>query len=163
MVANPISYKKAQTTGAAAGITHALLAVDGSPASLRAAARLRLMLQAFPEARLTVIYVAHLPRDLQVSGTGQKVIVEFPVSSMVRATSAPVLDAVMKELGPLAVRAETEVQVGEPATEICEFARSESVDLIVMGLKGTGPAGIAMGGVSSKVLALSECPVLLVH
>jgi nucleotide-binding universal stress UspA family protein len=161
MVAKPNSRMKARAE--AAGITHALLAVDGSPSSLRAAARLRMLLPAFPEARLTVMYVAHLPRDLQVSGTGQKVVVEFPVSSMVRATSAPVLQAVMDALGPLAVRAESEVQVGEPVTEICEFARTEGVDLIVMGTRGTGPAGVAMGGVSTKVLTLADCPVLLVH
>lgn len=161
MVAKPNSRSKAPA--AADGITHALLAVDGSPASLRAAQRLRRMLAAFPDARLTVIYVAHLPRDLQVSGTGEKLVVEFPLSGLVRATAAPALDAALGQLGPLAGKAETEVQIGEPAAEICEFARSEGCDLIVMGTKGTGPDSMAVGGVSSKVLAMAPCPVMLVQ
>lgn len=147
--------------GASEGIAHALLAVDGSPASVRAAERLRAILGAFPAARLTVMYVAHLPRDLQVSGTGEKVVVEFPLSSLVRATAAPALKAAQQALGQLGGRAETEVQVGEPAVEICEFARTQGVDLIVMGLKGTGPTTV--GGVSHKVLSLATCPVLLVQ
>ena len=161
MVAKPSSSRRALAD--AAGITHALLAVDGSPASLRAAQRLRGLLAAFPDARLTVIYVAHLPRDLQTSGTGEKLIVEFPLSGFVRATAAPALDAAVRALGPLGARAETEVQIGEPATEICEFARNEAVDLVVMGVRGTGPDGVAVGGVSSKVLTLAPCAVMLVH
>ncbi|HYF95720.1 MAG TPA: universal stress protein [Symbiobacteriaceae bacterium] len=159
MVANPST--RIRSVGAGEGITHALLAVDGSAASVRAAGRLRSILSAFPDARLSVIYVAHLPRDLQVSGTGEKVIVEFPLSSMVRATAAPALQAAMGALGSLATRAETEVQIGEPAMEIVDYARSQGVDLIVMGLKGTGPTTV--GGVCNKVLALADCPVLLVQ
>jgi nucleotide-binding universal stress UspA family protein len=158
MVAKPSPRRRAP----AAGITHAVLAVDGSPASIRAAERLRTILTAFPDARLTVLYVAHLPRDLQVSGTGEKLIVEFPLSGLVRATAAPALQAALTVLGSLGERAETEVQIGEPATEICEFARTASADLIVMGLRGTGPEGVTVGGVSQKVLSLAPCPVLLV-
>jgi nucleotide-binding universal stress UspA family protein len=158
MVAKPKLTADAHTQE---GITHALLAVDGSPASVRAAERLRKMLLAFPDARLTVMYVAHLPRDLQVSGSGSKLVVEFPLSGLVRATSAPALQAAFDALGPMAVRAEVEVQTGEPAREIVEYAQAEDVDLIVMGVKGTGE--MAVGSVSSKVLTLAECPVMLVH
>lgn len=160
MVAKP---KVSVTPVAQAGISHALLAVDGSPASVRAAARLRQLLGAFPEARLTIMYVAHLPRDLQVSGNGAKLTVEFPLSGLVRATAAPALQAALEALGPVGDKAESEVQVGEPAREICEYASAEGVDLIVMGTRGTGGETVAVGGVSSKVLALAPCPVLLVQ
>ncbi|HYG60438.1 MAG TPA: universal stress protein [Symbiobacteriaceae bacterium] len=162
MVAKPHQIRR--PVGAKeAGITHALLAVDGSPASVRAAERLRLLLRGFPDARLTVIYVAHLPRDLQVNGAGEKLVVEFPLAGLVRATAAPALSSALDALGSLAVRAETEVQVGEPASEICEYAHSEGVDLIVMGIRGTGPAEVAVGGVANKVLSMAGCPVLLVQ
>lgn len=150
-------------TAAVDGITHALLAVDGSAASLRAADRLRRMLRAFPEARLTVMFVAPLPMDLLVSGTGAKLSLEFPMTGFVRATSAPALDAAMAALGEEAARAESEAQVGDPADEICQFARTEAVDLIVIGTRGTGPDGRSLGTVSSKVVALAPCPVLLVQ
>lgn len=145
------------------GIGHALLAIDGSPASLRAAARLRLLLEAFPEARLTVLYVAHLPRDLQVTGNGTKLTLEFPLHGLIRGSAAPALQAAMNALGPMAIRAETEVQIGEPAHEICEFARAEQVDLIVVGTRGTAPDGVTVGGVSSRILSLAPCAVMLVQ
>lgn len=160
MVAKPKAVTAQQSQP---GIAHALLAVDGSPASLRAAERLRLILGAFPDARLTVMYVAHLPRDLQVSGSGEKLVVEFPLSGLVRQTAAPALQATMQVLGPLAMRADMETQIGEPAQEICQYAQSEGVDLIVMGLRGNGSDGVTVGGVSHKVLALAPCPVMLVQ
>lgn len=159
MVANPKQFAAPEGQE---GIAHALLAVDGSPASVRAAERLRQLLAAFPNARLTVMYVAHLPRDLQVSGSGSKLVVEFPLQGMVRATAAPALAAATKALGNLAHKAEHEVQVGEPAREICEFAAAEGVDLIVMGTRGVGTDEVAIGSVSHRVLSLAHCPVMLV-
>lgn len=148
---------------ASQGIAHALLAVDGSPASQRAVLQAGRLLAAFPGARVTILYVAHLPRDLQMTASGDKVIVEFPLSGLVRATAAPVFASVSQALGALAERAETEVQVGEPAREICEFAAAEDVDLIIMGVRGSGDDGVAVGSVSTRVLSLAPCPVMLVQ
>ncbi len=146
-----------------AGITHVLLAVDGSPASIRAAERLARLLPAYPDARITVLYVAHLPRDLQMCGEGAKLIAEFPLHGLVRATAPPALEAATRALGPLARRAATEVQIGEPDAEICEYAAAEGVDLIVMGLQGHGSEGSRVGSVAAKVLTKAPCPVMLVQ
>lgn len=53
--------------------------------------------------------------------------------------------------------------VGEPAHVITAYARDQSIDEIVMGCRGLGSvAGIVLGSVTTKVLGLTEIPVLLV-
>jgi nucleotide-binding universal stress UspA family protein len=55
-------------------------------------------------------------------------------------------------------------QVGSPAALIATMADSETFDLIVMGSHGHGAlAGLLMGSVTTKVLALCKTPVLLVR
>lgn len=55
-------------------------------------------------------------------------------------------------------------QVGSPAEVIAAMADGDRFDLIVMGSHGHGAlAGLLMGSVATKVLALSKTPVLLVR
>jgi len=49
----------------------------------------------------------------------------------------------------------------EPADEIVKYARSEGIDLIVMGTHGRpGVAHLLMGSVAEKVVRTAPCPVL---
>jgi nucleotide-binding universal stress UspA family protein len=53
---------------------------------------------------------------------------------------------------------------GSPFLEIIRFARSQDVDLIVMGTHGRGPiAHMLMGSVAEKVVRKAPCPVLTVR
>jgi nucleotide-binding universal stress UspA family protein len=55
-------------------------------------------------------------------------------------------------------------RVGSPAEVIATMADGEKFDLIVMGSHGHGAlAGLLMGSVATKVLALSKTPVLLLR
>ena len=55
-------------------------------------------------------------------------------------------------------------QIGSPAEVIATMAKGDKFDLIVMGSHGHGAlAGLLMGSVATKVLALSKTPVLLVR
>ncbi len=55
------------------------------------------------------------------------------------------------------------VLVGETAHAIVEFAREKHCDLIVIGARGLGSvAGLLLGSVTSRVVHLSELPVLVV-
>ncbi|VTU25597.1 universal stress protein [Variovorax sp. RA8] len=55
-------------------------------------------------------------------------------------------------------------QVGSPAEVIATMADGGNFDLVVMGSHGHGAlAGLLMGSVATKVLALSKTPVLLVR
>ena len=51
-----------------------------------------------------------------------------------------------------------------PAFEIADYARSEPIDIIVMGTHGRGLMGhLLMGNVAEKVVRIAPCPVLTVH
>ena len=57
----------------------------------------------------------------------------------------------------------THVLLGEPATDIVRVARSEGVDLIVMGTRGMGALGnLVLGSTATKVVHLADTPVTLV-
>lgn len=50
-----------------------------------------------------------------------------------------------------------------PAQAICQIAKEEGIDTIVMGSRGkTDWEGLLVGSVTHKVLQLSPCPVLVV-
>jgi nucleotide-binding universal stress UspA family protein len=58
----------------------------------------------------------------------------------------------------------TVLREGDPASAILEVARSEQVDMIVMGRRGLGDlAGLLLGSVSHKVAHLAECACLTVR
>lgn len=51
-----------------------------------------------------------------------------------------------------------------PAFEIAEYAKSEGIDLILIGTHGRGFVGhLLMGSVAEKVVRIAPCPVLTVH
>jgi nucleotide-binding universal stress UspA family protein len=50
-----------------------------------------------------------------------------------------------------------------PAQAICQIAKEENIDTIIMGTRGkTDWEGLLVGSVTHKVLQLSPCPVLVV-
>jgi nucleotide-binding universal stress UspA family protein len=58
----------------------------------------------------------------------------------------------------------TDVYVGDPAEQILACADARQVDLIVVGSRGHRRlAGLLLGSVARKVVALAHCPVLVVH
>lgn len=61
------------------------------------------------------------------------------------------------------VKVDLLINQGDPFTEIIKFARSNEVDLIIMGTNGrTGIKHILMGSVTEKVVRYSPLPVLTV-
>lgn len=58
---------------------------------------------------------------------------------------------------------EHHILVGDPAETIAKVAREQACDLIVMGTRGLGTVtGVLLGSVATKVIHLSDRPVLLV-
>jgi hypothetical protein len=54
------------------------------------------------------------------------------------------------------------ISVGDPAEVIAEFAKQKGCDQIVMGTRGLGATGLLLGSVTTKLIHLSDVPVLLV-
>ena len=58
----------------------------------------------------------------------------------------------------------TDVFVGDPAEQIIACADARQADLIALGSRGHGRlAGLLLGSVAQKVVALAQCAVLVVH
>ena len=56
------------------------------------------------------------------------------------------------------------VREGKPTRTILDYARSNGVDLIVVGSRGVGELdAVLLGSVSQKVSLLSACTVMIVH
>jgi nucleotide-binding universal stress UspA family protein len=53
---------------------------------------------------------------------------------------------------------------GNPANEICRYARKQNIDLLVLGTYGrTGLSHLLVGSVTERVIRISPCPVLTVR
>jgi nucleotide-binding universal stress UspA family protein len=142
-----------------------LLATDGSEHSLHAARVLGDLVAGLPEAQVTVLHVAHVPRAYYITDeNGNTVTPEVPMDVMIRRTAEPIFRRTLSALGLPESRVVTEVQVGEPADEIVDLARLEGFDLIVVGSRGLGQVKeLLVGSVSHKVVHMAPCPVLVVR
>lgn len=59
---------------------------------------------------------------------------------------------------------ETAVREGQPATEICEYARAINADLIVTGTRGRhGENRLLLGSVAERIVRTAPIPVLTVR
>jgi nucleotide-binding universal stress UspA family protein len=140
-----------------------LLATDGSESSIHAARILGDLVACQPEAQVTVLHVAHVPRSYFITDeNGMKVTPEVPVDIMIRRSAEPILRKTLSALGLPDERVATEVQVGEPAEEIVDLARLEGYELIVLGSRGLNQVKeLLVGSVSHRVLHTAPCPVLV--
>jgi len=64
---------------------------------------------------------------------------------------------------PPGVNFKVEMQIGDPARAILEYAEAESADLIVLGRQGRRPlAQWLLGNVAGKIAQKALCPVLII-
>ncbi len=90
------------------------------------------------------------------------------LEQMTEQLNDPTKDAAFKaadeSLGALKVPADHAIVWGQPANEICEFARVHNMDQIVIGSRGRSAfSALLLGSVSSQVLHHAPCPVTVVH
>jgi nucleotide-binding universal stress UspA family protein len=155
-----------------------LLAFDGSETSYKALVEAE-ELANLSQARLTVVYVMDPPPTYErpiLSGmavlnqpmtfagpvpTTQDDI-EEPVKPL-DDPSEPILSDAKLKLSNASKKLEFVKLTGNPAQEICEYAKHNNVDLIVIGSRGlSGIQKLVMGSVSGQVTTQAECPVLIV-
>jgi nucleotide-binding universal stress UspA family protein len=137
--------------------------VDGSPeseAALQVAARLAEQL----ELGLVVAHVAE-PAHVPYAGAapfggmaGHYAVMEEVASQEV------VAERVLEQaLAKSSIAAETRAGVGVPAERLAEIADDVDAELIVVGSRGRGAFKAAfLGSVSSALVGVARCPVLIV-
>lgn len=126
----------------------------------------------------TVLFPIDRSRDSQEPAETVAEIVKFCQSRLVilsvedpsseeDALSSEAIDELLSQakggFAALGIEAETLHRQGKPAFTICDVADELSADVIVMGCRGIGltDAG-ASDSVSSRVINLAPCPVLVV-
>ena len=139
-----------------------LLAVDGSDVALRAANKLVAMGPVFkdpPEVHLTTAHLA-----VPVAGRVSSVVGHEALERYYREESEKALAPTRTVLKAAGLTVVEHTTIGEPAAAIVEIARAQHCDIIVMGTRGMGAIrNLLLGSVATKVLHLSDIPVLLVH
>jgi nucleotide-binding universal stress UspA family protein len=70
----------------------------------------------------------------------------------------------LEAIGDTGTSIKTQILEGPPAEAILSIADVRKIDLIIMGTRGLGRlSGLILGSQSLKVVAHSNCPVLLVR
>ena len=136
-----------------------VLAADGSEHTRIAARKLVAMLAWFKER--PQVHLLHVrppfPFPHAAAVTGKKAIDDYERDEATRAL-APAED----ELKRAGVTFEASYRLGDPAAEIVAYAAANKSDVIFMGAHGHGAlAGVALGSVTTKVIALTKTPVLI--
>lgn len=142
-----------------------LLAVDGSPFTIRAVQYLTTHLGMFRgTSELHLLHIsAPLPMGMAMTHE-RAVITPDDVDGYYRKEAVESLAPAEKLLNDAAIAFTTFSRTGQIAHEINDHAVKHGIDMIVMGSHGHGVlASVVLGSVTTKVLATSAVPVLIVR
>jgi nucleotide-binding universal stress UspA family protein len=155
-------------------VSKVLVAVDGSPYSLRGACLGADILNRDAPGLLTLIYIARAAGGLEwfhfqgpLSDLNQVVAEERAALEKTFKEGQEVLQEARTvcstRLSGKPIQIEAVVCYGDPAEQIIDFAEKRNFDLLIMGCRGFGPLrGVIIGSVSQKVLGGTRLPVLIV-
>jgi nucleotide-binding universal stress UspA family protein len=134
-----------------------LVAVDGSKASLKAVQLLIDHSDWYRDQPQVELLAVHLPVP-RVSHTNKAQLERY-----YREEGESMLGAAKKKLDAAGIGYQTRVLVGPVAETVVKHAKEKRCDLIYIGTRGMGELGKALiGSTASKVLHISDIPVLLV-
>lgn len=136
---------------------HFLLAYDGSDHALKAVNELLKLAKAFPEARITVLFVVDYDQSTE---DALNLSIDFQKQEEERR------ETIRRELYVLNnadLSYTVDILHGVPADEILRYAKEHAADLIIMGSRGMNSIKkLFVGSVSQKIIDHSECPVYVV-
>jgi len=136
-----------------------LLPVDGSDACSKAIARFIPILGWYKE--MPAIHLLNVQYPLH--GDISMFVNEENIKQYHQEEGLKDLVQVRELLDTANVAYQYHILVGEPAETIMQFARAQQCDQIVIGPRGLGlVTGMLLGSIASKLIHLSDIPVLLV-
>lgn len=141
-----------------------LIPVDGSEPALRAvryAISLSDKLKDPMEVLLLNVQYPLPAKELLTNGRPSEVRqLEEPLREMGEKLLTPARAALEQSK----IASKTYIEFGDPAPTISNFAKTYHCELIVMGTRGMGSiASLLLGSVATKVIHLSDAPVMLVR
>lgn len=129
-----------------------LVAVDGSPHSVKAAHHSIELAGRFPESELTLLHVMGISEA--ADGELNNEILDEQMIIM-----KPILDSAKKK----GVACELIFLHGEPGPVIVEHANGNDYNLILLGSRGLGSLKeLVLGSVSHRVAKQALCPVMII-
>ena len=137
-----------------------VLAVDGSPASTRAARHVAgLSRQLVEKPEVTVLYVDEpLLRSVAME-LGTRGVDQYHAENGKHA-----LKAATAVLTRARINFTEKVLIGDPAQTVVKFIKSSKCDQLVMGSHGRGAfKNLVLGSVATKILSLCDVPVTIVR
>lgn len=139
-----------------------LLATDGSEHGKRTIEKvIKLSATMSSPAQVHVLNVQEAP---VVYGAAEIYLPYEKAEQMVRDAGQKIADDAAAALRNAGLTPQAEVAVGEVAPTIVGRAQALGCDLIVMGTRGMGAVGnLVLGSAATKVIHLSDIPVMLVH
>lgn len=149
-----------------------LLPTDGSAFSLQAVDYARKLTKRIADAEVTLLNVVdtmHLPTSLTTPGGSPVEPLAFApgiatLLEQMDQQSNKILEDARAKLLPCERPVHLQSVRGDPWKQICETAKTEKFDLVIMASIGRGHvAQIIIGSVSDKVLHCSAVPVLIVR
>jgi nucleotide-binding universal stress UspA family protein len=140
-------------------IRRLLVPVDGSPASVRAAALAADLARAIGgEATLLHVYDRG-----GITALGLEALSAEEAEEEKLRLAGDVFEGALAPFRERGLAADRRVVLGLAAEEICGVARSGSYDLIVIGSRGASGRHFFTGSVSERVLQYAPCPVTVVR
>lgn len=140
-----------------------LVPVDGSAYSKRAVKAAASLAECCGAA----VYLLHVIRDLSLP----KEILDMMAAGEITASRMQILQdsadiilenarAVVEAAGIAGI--ETECRMGDPASQILQYASEKEVDVIVLGHRGLGPNPDLLGGVARKIVNRTSISCLII-
>jgi nucleotide-binding universal stress UspA family protein len=139
-----------------------LLATDGSEHANRTIAK-AIGLSAAMSAP-AMIHVLNVQEEPVVYGAAEIYLPYEKAVQFVRAAGEKIVCEAADALRKAGLAPTTEVAVGPIAPTIVRRAEQLGCDLIIMGTRGMGAVGnLVLGSAATKVIHMTDVPVLLVH
>ncbi|HEY0847864.1 MAG TPA: universal stress protein [Noviherbaspirillum sp.] len=138
-----------------------LLAVDGSPYSRKAVKHLLKHFDWFRNA--PELHLLHVKLPLP-PGRARSFLGNDTVNNYYQEESEAALRPSEKILRKEGIPFQSSYRIGDIAKEIQSYVKKNRIDMIVMGSHGHGALqNLVMGSVATKVLAVTQVPVLIVR
>lgn len=142
--------------------TKVLLPSDGSDTSLKAAAYAARLMKLNPQKQVTVLVVIPSGRGF-LSVTEQNGELYQKLDAVMEEKAGEALEKTVDIFKSEGLSVSSEMEKGDPARVILDYAGRGGYDHIIMGSRGVSELrGAALGSVSHKVINLALCRVTLV-
>jgi len=146
-------------------INHIVVAIDSSPSSDNAV-DMAINLAKTYDAKLSFL---HVIRDMQLPESVLRMAevehIQGARSDVLRFVGEKMMKSAEKKARDMDLKGTAnKVAVGDPASEIADYAKKNKADLIVIGTRGHGELkGMFLGSVSRKVSNLAHVNVMIVR